>query len=57
MVSPGTLDMAGLVVTPLEKDFVGITAEEAVAMLREVAMGDEAFEKIVENIISGYEEC
>ena len=52
MVSPGTLDMAGLVVTPLEKDFKGIGACEAVAMLREVALGDEAFESVVENIVS-----
>jgi ATP adenylyltransferase/5',5'''-P-1,P-4-tetraphosphate phosphorylase II len=57
MVSPGTLDMAGLVVTPLQKDFDGITADEAVAMLREVAIDDDAFEQIVENIVSCHEEC
>ena len=57
MVSPGTLDMAGLVVTPLEKDFDGITADEAVAMLREVAIDNDAFELVVENIVSCYEEC
>ena len=38
MVSPGALDMAGLVVTPRECDFESITADEAAAMLREVAM-------------------
>ncbi len=38
LVSPGTLDMAGLMVTPRECDFDNITADEAVAMLREVAM-------------------
>ena len=57
MVSPGTLDMAGLVVTPLEKDFDGITADEAVAMLREVAIDNDAFELVVENIVSCHEEC
>jgi hypothetical protein len=38
LVSPGALDMAGLVVTPRECDFETITADEAAAMLREVAM-------------------
>mgnify|MGYP003290955297 CR=1 FL=1 len=38
LVSPGTLDMAGLVVTPRECDFENIKADEAAAMLREVAM-------------------
>lgn len=38
LVSPGTLDMAGLVVAPRECDFENITADEAAAMLREVAM-------------------
>jgi hypothetical protein len=57
MVSPGTLDMAGLVVTPLKKDFDGITADEAVAMLREVAIDNDAFELVVENIVSCHEEC
>ena len=54
MVSPGTLDMAGLIVTPLEKDFVAITAEEAHAMLQEVAISDEMVVEIVENIAFGH---
>jgi ATP adenylyltransferase/5',5'''-P-1,P-4-tetraphosphate phosphorylase II len=56
MVSPGTLDMAGLVVTPLEKDFNGIDAGEAMSMLREVALSDEAFESVVEKIVLCHEE-
>ena len=50
LVSPGALDMAGIVVTPRECDFEAITADEAVAMLREVAMpqgvADSVFEKL-----------
>lgn len=50
LVSPGALDMAGIVVTPRECDFEAITADEAVAMLREVAMSqgvaDSVFEKL-----------
>jgi hypothetical protein len=57
MVSPGTLDMAGLVVTPLENDFNGIDAGEAMSMLREVALSDEAFESVVEKIVLCHEEC
>ena len=38
MVSPGALDMAGLIITPEEKDFNNITAETAAAILQEVAM-------------------
>ena len=56
MVSPGTLDMAGLIVTPLEKDFVAITTEEAHAMLQEVAISDEMVVEIVENIAFGHAE-
>ena len=57
MVSPGTLDMAGLVVTPLEKDFVGIDADELLALLKEVAIGEEAVESIVENLVACHEDC
>ena len=57
MVSPGTLDMAGLLVTPLEKDFLGIGSDEALAMLEEVAISAEDFELVAEKIASHYEEC
>ena len=38
LVSPGALDMAGLIVTPREYDFNDITADEAASLLREVAI-------------------
>ena len=50
LVSPGTLDMAGLMVTPRECDFQGITADEAMALLREVAITDNAACAIVEKL-------
>ena len=50
MVSPGTLDMAGLVVTPREQDFLEISADEACAMLKEVAMSEETFEIVSEKV-------
>ena len=52
LVSPGALDMAGLVVTPRECDFETITADEAVAMLREVAMPQSVVDDITEKLKS-----
>ena len=50
LVSPGALDMAGFVVAPRECDFETITADEAVTMLREVALSpleaDSVFAKL-----------
>ena len=50
MVSPGALDMAGMVITPREHDFKDITADEAAAILQEVAVSREAADEIAENI-------
>lgn len=50
MVSPGTLDMAGLVITPREEDFLAITPDEALGMLREVAISDAVADEIADII-------
>ena len=50
LVSPGALDMAGLMVTPRECDYLSITADEAVAILREVAMPQEELVKLLEKL-------
>ena len=50
-MSPGTLDMAGLMVTPLEKDFVEIAENDALVMLKEVAIKEDIVEQIIENIV------
>jgi hypothetical protein len=50
LVSPGTLDMAGLVVTPRECDFKSITADEAAALLREVAISEKTADAIAEKL-------
>ena len=42
--------MAGLVVTPRECDFEGIATDEAVALLREVAMSPDEADDVVENL-------
>lgn len=56
LVSPGTLDMAGLLVTPRECDFNAIGAEEAMAILREVAITADDSEMLVEKLKLGNEE-
>lgn len=38
LVSPGALDMAGLLITPREGDFQAIGVDEAMGLLREVAL-------------------
>ena len=50
LVSPGSLDMAGLMILPRQSDFEGMTAERAEAILREVSLSDEAMVKVVNRI-------
>lgn len=50
LVSPGALDMAGLVITPRESDFGRITADEVAAMLSEVAMSREQADEVAGKI-------
>ncbi len=48
MVSPGALDMAGLIITPRKDDFERITPELAEGIIKEVAIDNEAFTVMVE---------
>ena len=50
LVSPGTLDMAGLMVTPRECDFETITPDEAAALLCEVAISEKTADAIAEKL-------
>ena len=50
LVSPGALDMAGLIIAPREEDFNRLTAEEAVGILREVAIDDVEAKEIVRKL-------
>ena len=52
VVSPGALDMAGLIITPREEDFRRLTSEEAVAVLRECALDEEAMKLLAERLIT-----
>ena len=50
MISPGALDMAGLLITPRKDDFDRLTAEKAIDILREVSLSEEQFHDVVNNI-------
>ena len=50
LVSPGSLDMAGLLILPRQSDFEGMTAELAKAILREVSLSDEVMAEVVKRI-------
>ena len=50
LVSPGSLDMAGLLILPRQRDFEQMTAERAEVILREVSLSDEAMLGVVKQI-------
>lgn len=49
LISPGALDMAGLLITPREEDFLKLTEEKAKSILQEVAWSKEKAEMFIEN--------
>lgn len=50
MVSPGALDMAGLIITPREEDFSKINLDKATALLCECGISAEKMEAVVSNL-------
>ena len=50
LVSPGALDVAGLIITPLQYDFERITAEKAEKILQECAIDEVLAQEIAEKI-------
>lgn len=50
LVSPGALDMSGLFITPRREDFESMHADRAIAILKECALNDEAFEQLKERL-------
>ena len=47
LISPASVDMGGVFITPLEKDFDKITAEDVQMILDEVCFGEEDAEKLI----------
>ena len=48
LVSPGALDMAGLIITPRQQDFESLAADSAAAILQEVSISEAEANEIVE---------
>lgn len=52
LVSPGALDMCGLLVTPREEDFHRVTPESVVSILREITLSSAEMDSVVDRIMS-----
>ena len=50
MVSPGALDMCGLIVTPRQQDFLRLTPAMAASLLQEVSLTPDEMESVVRRI-------
>ena len=50
LVSPGALDMSGLLIAPREEDFNRLTEMQAEAILKECGITDEAMQRVVEKL-------
>ena len=50
MISPGALDMGGLIITPRKEDFERLTPEQAVEILQEVCLTDEEAAEVEERL-------
>ena len=50
LISPASVDMGGVFITPLEKDFEKITADDIAAILSEVCLNPADFGRLVERI-------
>ncbi|MBQ3699253.1 MAG: DUF4922 domain-containing protein [Prevotella sp.] len=50
MISPGAVDMGGLLITPREEDFRKLTPEQALDILREVSLTDEQVKQVIERL-------
>jgi hypothetical protein len=48
LVSPGAVDMGGMIITPLEKDFLALDRERVLEIFREVAFDDAAVEALLD---------
>ena len=50
IISPGALDMAGLIITPRQEDFERLTPEQALAILSEVSVTKDELQQIISRL-------
>lgn len=53
IVSPGAIDMAGVIVTPRKEDFARLDGARVEAIFAEVSLGDEQVNEILERVTDG----
>lgn len=51
LLSPASVDMGGVFITPQEKDFIKITGKDIEAILQEVCISDEKMEELINSLI------
>jgi len=56
LVSPASVDMGGVLITPLEKDFMRITTTDIVAIYKDVCFSAEDVDSVKQLICKPYEE-
>ena len=52
IISPGALDMAGLIITPRQEDFERLTPEKALSILDEITLKGDALQQVLDNLKS-----
>jgi len=50
VISPGALDMAGLIITPRQEDFERLTPEKALSILNEVSLSKEQLQQVIDRL-------
>ena len=50
IISPGALDMAGLIITPRQEDFERLTPEQALAILSEVSLTKDELQQVISRL-------
>ncbi|WP_394337207.1 DUF4922 domain-containing protein [Dysgonomonas alginatilytica] len=52
LISPGSVDLGGVFITPVEKDFNKINKDDIIAILKEICISDKKFNEIIEKLKS-----
>ena len=50
IISPGALDMAGLIITPRQEDYERLTSEMALGILDEITLKGEALQQLIDSL-------
>ena len=50
IISPGALDMAGLIITPRQEDYERLTPEKALSILNEITLKGESLQQLIDSL-------